>query len=316
VVLGKTLSKIMVRERPKVMQFATVYDATLGLYMRRYLGLPFIVYAHGNEILDVRRYSWAKSRLALRKADRVFAVSHRTAEFIRDVGVDPQRIDILHPGCDFDKFRPLPPRKELLRGFLGCNVDRKVILTVGGLVPRKGHDMVIRALPFVQKSVSNVVYLIVGTGPGQSQLEALSLSLWLTKHVIFVGKISDEELPWWYALSDVFAMPSRENLEKCDVEGFGLVFLEANACGKPVLGGLSGGIADAVIDGETGLLVNPTNPEEIAGGLIRLLSDSSFSTRLGQRGRRRVEREFSWTRVVEHVDRTVHAIGGDARKER
>jgi len=184
---------------------------------------------------------------------------------------------------------------------LGTRDRGRIILTVGGLVARKGHDMVIRALPRLRQTVPDVMYLIVGDGPYRTQLETLAVALGVQDHVIFVGKVPGEYLPDIYALSDVFVMPSREQLNVCDVEGFGIVFLEANACGKPVVGGRSGGIPDAIIDGVTGLLVNPHDPEDIANALARLLTDGDLAVRIGRQGRLRVASDFNWARLGRRV---------------
>jgi phosphatidylinositol alpha-1,6-mannosyltransferase len=120
--------------------------------------------------------------------------------------------------------------------------------------------------------------------------------------------VADEDLPDVYALSDVFVMPSRERLEEKDVEGFGLVFLEANACAKPVIGGRSGGIPDAIVDGITGLLVDPQDPADIADALARLLVDKDLAIRLGRQGRSRVVRDFNWTRVGDRVQGILETI--------
>jgi len=168
-------------------------------------------------------------------------------------------------------------------------------------VARKGFDMVIRALPGLRQTIPDVTYLIVGAGPYRDELESLAVATGVRDHVVFAGMIPHKELPDVYALSDVFVMPSREQLEKSDVEGFGLVFLEASSCGKPVVGGRSGGVPEAVEDGATGLLVNPHETEEIAGTLARLLTDTDLAKRLGQEGRRRVVRDFDSARVGDRV---------------
>jgi phosphatidylinositol alpha-1,6-mannosyltransferase len=180
-------------------------------------------------------------------------------------------------------------------------------------VARKGHDMVIRVLPRVLQKVPNVTFLIAGDGPYRGQLEQVAAAVGVQDRVIFANKISDQDLPDVYALSDVFVMPSRAQLEKCDVEGFGLVFLEANACGKPVIGGRSGGIPDAIVDGETGLLVNPHDLEDIASALIRLLSDHELADRLGEQGRLRVVNKFNWMQVGDRVQSIMNAVVQETR---
>ena len=310
---GAAITQIMIRERPRVVQLATAYEGYLGLWLRQWLKLPYVVYAHGNEILNSMQLKrWQKGRLALQRAERVLAVSQFTANLVQKAGVDCDRIEIVYPGCDVNRFRPLPARMDLRQKLLGSRWRDRVILTVGGLVARKGHDMVIRSLPRLRQTVPEVTYLIVGDGPYRGQLEALARALGVKDRVIFAGSKPNEELPDIYALCDVFVMASREQLEECDVEGFGLVFLEANACGKPVIGGRSGGIPEAIVDGVTGFLVNPHDPEEIAKVLEQLLTDSDFAIRLGHQGRLRVFREFQWARVGDRVQGILDSI---VRKE-
>jgi phosphatidylinositol alpha-1,6-mannosyltransferase len=296
-----------------MVQLATAYEGHLGLWLRRWLKLPYVVYAHGNEILDaIRVKNWPKPLLALQRADRVLAVSQFTASLVQKAGVPADRMEIVYPGCDVDRFRPLTPGMELRQKFLGSRYRDRVVLTVGNLVTRKGHDMVVRALPRLLETIPDVTYLIIGDGPYRPQLEALTAAMGVGDRVIFLGKVSDRDLPDIYALSDVFVMPSRDQSEQCDVEGFGVVFLEASSCGKPVIGGRSGGIPEAVADGVTGLLVDPYDPEDIASALSRLLMDSELSTRLGRQGRLRVARDFTWERVGTQVRAILESIPREA----
>ncbi len=306
---GMTIGEIMVRERPQVVQLATAYEGYLGLWLRQWLKLPYIVYAYGNEILDVTRsIGYQKPRIALQKADRVLAISQFTAGLLKEAGVVPDRIEIVYPGCDVDYFRPLPTRMDLGQELLGSRYGNRIILTVGNLVERKGHDMIIRALPRVCQKVPNTTYLIVGDGPYRAELEKLAISMGVRDRVVFAGKIPNQDLAPIYALSDVFVMPSRDQSERNDVEGFGVVFLEASSCGKAVIGGRSGGIPEAVADGVTGLLVDPLDPEDIANAITRLLADSDLSARLGQQGRLRVVRDFTWARVGAQVEGILESI--------
>lgn len=295
------ITRIMLREQPRIVQLASVAEGYLGLRLRQWLGLPFVVYAHGNEILAALELKWPKPRLALQQAERVFANSSFTADLVAQAGIAREKIEIIRPGCEVGRFQPRSPREDLKKRLLGDKYNNKVILTVGGLVARKGHDMVIRAFARLRESLPNVSYLIVGAGPYRSALEKLVGELRVADHVVFAGQIGNEELADVYNLCDVFVMASRPRMEQCDVEGFGLVFLEANACGKPVVGGRSGGIADAVLDGVTGLLVNPNDPEDIAGALKRILMDNEFAAVLGRQGRDRVTSQFTWSQVATRV---------------
>jgi len=305
---GVALLEIMIRERPRVVQLGTIWDYYFGLWLKRWFKLPFVVYAHGNEILAAMKASWPKLRLTLKQADRVLANSHFTAGLLAQIGVAPERIELVYPGCDINHFRPITPQEELKKKLLGTRCKDRVLLTVGGLVARKGHDMVIRALPHVLESVPDITYLIVGDGPYRAQLESLCMSMGVRERVIFAGQMPEEDLPGMYAISDVFVMPSRENLEACDVEGFGMVFLEASACGKPVVGGLSGGIPDAIVDGVTGFLVDPDSPGDVAKAVKRLLGDRDLAADMGKQGHMRIVRDFNWPRIGAQIKEVLETV--------
>lgn len=296
--LGTSVLEILMKEHPAVVQIAVANEGNIGLWLRQYFGLPYIVYAHGNEILDATGTQWEKPRQSLRQASRVLAVSRYTAGLVQDAGVSAGRVEILHPGCDVELFRPHTPNGGLHKSVLGkAELCRPLILSVGNLVPRKGHDMVIRALPRLLAALGDVTYLIVGDGAFCQELKQLASEVGVRGRVIFAGRVSDEDLPDIYALCDVFVMASRENPESRDVEGFGMVYLEAGATGKPVVAGRSGGIGDAVVDDETGLLADPLSPDAIASAIETILRNPEVATRLGRQGRERTVREFSWPAV-------------------
>ena len=302
------LTKIMIRERPQVVILGSVDDSHFGLWLHRWFRVPFIVFAYGNEILETIQQKYERQQLALRLANRVLATSRYTAGLAQAAGADPQRIKVVWPGCDTDFFRPKVARDDLRQKLLGARHRDRVILTLGNLVSRKGQDMVIRALPALCRRVPDLVYMIAGDGPYRGELEKLALELGVRDRVVFVGRVPDEDLPDLYALCEVFVMVSRERIEENDVEGFGIVLLEANACGKPVIGGRSGGVPDALADGVTGLLVDPLNPEEITEALARLLTDHNLATRLGEQGRLRVVHEFQWRQVGDDLLNTLNAV--------
>jgi len=286
----------------------SIDEGQIALTLRDWLKMPFIVFAAGNEILDVIEEKWPKPMLALQTADRVVAISRYTASFVERAGVDPSRIEIVYPGYDTNRFRPLEDRLELRQKLLGERYRDQVILTVGNLVARKGHDTTIRSLPRLLQRVPDVTYLVVGDGPYRSPLETLATGLGVRNRVIFAGRLADEDLAQLYALCDVFVMPSRAQLDEKDVEGFGIVFLEANACAKPVIGGRSGGVPEAIVDGVTGLLVDPNDSGELADAIARLLTDREFANRLGQQGRERAVNEFSWRRAADSVQGILDSV--------
>jgi len=314
--LATTLAEIMVRERPQVVQLGSVAEGYMGLHLKRWLGLPYVVYAHGNEILASDGENWQKPKLSLLRANRILCNSRFTAELVSQLGVAPEKNVVLHPGCDTERFRPRETTDQIRQQLLGEHWKRKVILTVGNLVERKGHDTVIQALPTVLKQVPDAVYLIVGHGARRAELEVLASELGVRGQVILAGLCSDQQLPEVYALGDVFVMASRARLESCDVEGFGLVFLEAGATGKPVIAGRSGGIPDAVVHGETGYLVDPSDPGEVAKYLIQVLQDRSLAANLGRNGRERVLREFTWERFAHRLSNVLSSVVDEHLREK
>lgn len=256
----------------------------IGLACQRYLGCRMISYIHGEEITTETDYRFfgRQRRRYLRRADAVVAVSRFTKEaLVRMMGVHRDKIVLIHNGVNTERFVPGPPSPQLLdRHELH---DKRVILTVGRIVPRKGLDVLIRALPQVLLKVPNAHYLIVGEGHYRPVLERLVDEMGIREQVTFAGRVAEDELPAYYQLCDIFAMPNRE-MPDGDTEGFGLVFLEANACGKPVIGGRAGGAVEAVRDGENGLLVDGWSVHEVADALLRLLTDRECHERIAARG--------------------------------
>jgi phosphatidyl-myo-inositol dimannoside synthase len=298
------------QSRPSIILAARALpEGLIATLLGRMLGIPTAVFAHGEEITPwlcetptARRRkgtAFAKGRLlwrTYRKADIIVANSRFTRSLLTDGGILPGKIALVNPGTDPRQFQPMP-RDESLVDRLGLG-GKRVLLTVGRLTWRKGQDMVIRALPEIVKAVPNCMYVICGAGPYEAGLRELTLSLRLDSRVLFIPNPSSEILPSIYNLSDVFVMPNRMAQASRDVEGFGIVFLEANACGIPVVGGRSGGTSDAVNDGETGLLVDGASPSEIASAVTRLLQDPALARRMGAAGRARVLREFTWDRAA------------------
>jgi phosphatidylinositol alpha-1,6-mannosyltransferase len=174
-----------------------------------------------------------------------------------------------------------------------------VLLTVGRLQRRKGQDMVIHALPQILQSLPQVKYVIVGTGEELTSLTTLAQELGVQDSVVFAGIVPDQELAAYYAACDVFIMPNRQI--GSDIEGFGMVYLEASAAGKPVVGGKSGGTDDAILSDVTGLRVDGNSSVEIANAIIDLLSTPDKAKAMGMHGRQRVEREFTWDTVVQRT---------------
>ena len=195
------------------------------------------------------------------------------------------------PGIDVDHF--VPTDSSELRAQLGL-ADKAVIISVGRLVHRKGQDKLISALPAIRAAVPNVHLVLVGVGPHQKFLENLVAKLNVADCVTFIGRINYSELPKYICVGDIFAMPSRSRFFGLEVEGLGIVYLEASACGLPVVGGKSGGAPDAVLVGETGVVVDGTNSSEIAEACIDLLNNPELCALMGATGRAWIIENWRW----------------------
>lgn len=207
------------------------------------------------------------------------------------------RMRRLVPGVDVDTFNPgVRQAGAELRASLGL-ADRPVVVVVSRLMPRKGQDTLIRALPQIQRSIGDAALLIVGGGPYRSKLESLVVETGVSHSVVMTGTVPWEALPVHYAAGDVFAMPCRTRNRGWDVEGLGIVYLEAGAVGLPVIAGNSGGAPDAVLDGETGFVVDGRDVDEVAGRVVELLADPQLAARMGERGRQWVEQMWTWPHV-------------------
>jgi phosphatidylinositol alpha-1,6-mannosyltransferase len=267
------------------------------------------VYAHGTEVLHAVGSPWLRPRQALVEATRVFACSRYTAQILVDsVGVRPERIRVLNPGCDTTRFSPEVSPDAAARIVGDAERRRPILLSVGNLVERKGHDTVLRALPRLATRWPDLLYVIVGDGAFRPHLAALAHELGVERLVRFVGRADLTTLPSFYRLCDVFVMPSRFLPERNDVEGFGIVYLEAGASGKPVVAGRSGGTADAVVDGETGLLADPTSHENVAAALARVLENPAFAAELGRNARERIVKHFTWSTFAQKLRHEMTAM--------
>lgn len=266
----------------------------LGQEIRNRFRLPVVQIVHGEEVtVPVASWAWKREvQQALRNVDAVVAVSSFTRDYLSNMGVDANRLHLITNGVDIGRFTPGPPDPAIAarHGLEG----RRVLMTIARLEERKGHDQMIRAMPQILRSASDAIYVIAGDGPYRSRLEQLVRDLSLTRHVVFAGSVPEAELVHYYRACDLFVMPNR-TLANGDTEGFGLVFLEAAACGKPVVGGYAGGVPDAVADGVTGFLVNGESVDEIAEHVITVLRDKALSRRLADNGLSHA-RTNSWNR--------------------
>jgi phosphatidylinositol alpha-1,6-mannosyltransferase len=257
-------------------------------------GIPYAVLTHGVELWMAR--SPGVRRLlstALAGARAVTAVSGYTAQAIEPAMPPNVPLTLLPPAVDEQRFTPDADGLAIRdRHGLG---ERPVVLCVSRLVHRKGQDVLIGGMELLGSLVPAATLVIVGDGPYRPKLEEMARQA-PPGSVVFTGEVPDEDLPAHYSASDVFAMPCRSRWGGLEVEGFGIVFLEAAAAGKPSVAGRSGGAAEAVVDGETGLLVEGAEPKAVALAVSRLLADRDRAAAMGSAGRARVERDFTWTK--------------------
>jgi phosphatidylinositol alpha-1,6-mannosyltransferase len=235
-----------------------------------------IIFCHGDEIsqTEKRRYQPKVRDFIYRQADALIAANQFAYDGLVRIGISEERLHKLTPGVDMDQFHPRPLSAELIKRFGLAN--KKVLLTVARLVPRKNHKVVLQALPAVLQQVPQLKYLIAGEGPERDNLQKLVRELRLDDAVIFIGDVAHEQIGEFYNLCDVFIMVNR--LEPGgDVESFGMVF------------------AEAVVEGKTGFLVDPNNSLEVAERLLLLLKNEELSNTMGAAGLERVKREFDWS---------------------
>jgi phosphatidylinositol alpha-1,6-mannosyltransferase len=297
-------------DRPDVILLTHRADFLRPAIVARSLGIPFAVIVHGNEVYGSPRKE--KLIAAMSKADAMITVSRYALKRMQDLGLRAKRTEVITNGVAFESFDPLETGDKVRRRY-GLE-GKKVILSVGRLHPVKGFDSVIRALPKIIERVPETVYLIVGNGPGGIPLLSLAQDLGVEDRVVFAGEVSQDKLgrgeDACYQACDVFVMPSREDPVTGQVEAFGIAHLEAGACGKPVVGGLSGGTPEAVLDGESGLLVDPEQPGQIADAVIRILNSPELAQSLGEAGRRRAKAR-SWANVGAEYEKVLKEVSDD-----
>jgi phosphatidylinositol alpha-1,6-mannosyltransferase len=295
--LGRSLRLVLTHRFQAIHAMRALPEGLVAGLVARLTLRPVVIYAHGEELT-----TWGKGgkykamRFVLRHADQVIANSDYTRDELIRMGVDPDRIMLINPGMDVERFRPDLPCDDL-KASLGLDPGEQLILSVGRLQRRKGFDVVVKSLPELAHLGLDVRYALIGIGEDERYLRELAEELGVAERVHLLGHVSPDDLPRWYNACTVFAMPNREI--NGDTEGFGMVFVEAAACGKPSLAGRAGGTGSAVVDGETGLRVNGEDIQAVSQGLYRLLSQMSMRETMGQRALVRARDQFAWERVAE-----------------
>lgn len=275
-------------------------EGYLAWRMHRRHGIPYACFVHGEEMhtASTSRQLTFMARRVLTDAALIIANSHNTAACLKqDWPVRPDQLAVLHPGVDAEQFAPAPRSAEV-RDRLGWG-DRPVILTVGRLQKRKGHDKMIPAMRRIVERVPQALFAVVGDGAEAERLQQLARHEQMESHVQWMGRLSDDDLIAAYQQCDLFVLANRDVAG--DFEGFGMVLLEAQSCGKPVVAGASGGTAETMIPGATGLLTHAEDPDALADTLVPLLLDAPRRAQMGHAARQWIVDHFDWPVLAEEL---------------
>lgn len=296
-----TINRYLNTRKVDIIFHAQWQTIPVGILAKRKANASYIIVAaHAREYFFnpfkknplLRKWYENHKRKCLQQADLFLPVSQFTADTLSEYGIKEQKKVIVINGTNPAQFFPIKGRN--LKKELEWE-GQFIIFSLCRLVHRKGMDIILKVLPEIIRKIPNVHYIIGGTGPYEAELKNQCQKLGLKDYVTFTGKIPYKDLNQYYNLCDIFCMPARAILP--DVEGFGIVFLEANAAGKAVIGSDTGGIPSAILHEETGLLVEAENPNHLAQAIIRLYENDTFRNQLGENGRLRVMNEANWDAI-------------------
>lgn len=305
--------RIIKKENIKIVQAGQILPiGTVALLYKKILKIPYMVYVYGNDLVIMRdsKRKMKLIKLILKGADAVIACSFYTKKLAIDIGAEEKKTIVSYP-CPNKSSKSLNSADELEAFKRKNNLkNRKILLSVGNLVTRKGQDRVIKALPEIIKKIPETLYLIIGKGSDKEKLINKVAQLELNEQVRFLNQVSNEDLNYYYQICDVFIMLSRElknqNGDVVDIEGFGMVFLEANLYGKPVIGEKSGGVPEAIEHNVSGLLVDSENKNDIVDSITKLLSNTALANKLGEQGEERVLNKFNSKNEIEKIKKFLY----------
>jgi len=293
-----------IRERPHMIVCPGIVDAPTGSFLATLFRIRLVLLAHGSDVVHGGAVYRFVVRFLFRRADGIAANSANTVRLLSDLGCKPERIRLIHPGIDAGAFRVDVQDRARIRAQLDV-ADRRVVLSAGRVIRRKGiHLFVTECLPGLVKAFPDLLYVIAGGDASESLVHHESLlaeiresveRLGLSENVLITGKVTDADLRAYYQAADVFLMPAIE--VPGDVEGFGIVFLEAAAAEVPAVATVCGGIPEAVVHNKTGLLVAPGDWMAIERAVSTLLHDDNFRRRLGAAACARAFAEFDWSKI-------------------
>ena len=278
--------------------YSLSYPVGIAAPLLKFLGKKYIIHVYGSELFRKRsKVSLAWQRFIYRRAHKIVAISNWTKNALIEFGAPADKIVVIHPRISPDRFM-CPIGIEEFR-VVEDLVNKKVLLTVAHVIHRKGQHLVIQALPELIKRHPDLIYVIVGGGPDEQSLRQLVQKLGVHDHVRFPG--NRDQIKFFHTC-DIFVMPSLYITEpRGDIESFGIVYIEANLCQKPVIGANNGGIPDAIIDGETGLLINTGDVDDLVEKIDTLLTDKQLANKLGKQGYMRAINELSQASLSEEL---------------
>jgi phosphatidylinositol alpha-1,6-mannosyltransferase len=304
--LTQHLIEILSRtSHPTVIQCSkTLHIGAIGMIGKILYGYPLIIYIHGTEL---NNYDFKKSinllyKFIIKKADIVISNSEFTKKLAIAKGGNEKNIKVVNLGANISKFYPQNTKAIICKKH-NIEFENTILLTISHLIKRKGHELVLLSLSRIIKINNKVHYIIVGQGEYRKELQKIVIELNLKQYVTFAGYVDDDKIPQYMNACDIFVMPNRQVGN--DFEGFGIVYLEANACCKPVIGGNSGGVTDAIINKNTGLLVDPNNVRDLEEKIRLLIDDKELASKLAQNGYERVISELNWEKVILKISRII-----------
>lgn len=293
---------IIKKEKPDWVFAGQVLPVGTVVYLlQKIFKYKYLVFSHGTDI-GIPMTNVRKRKIMTRvfkKANNVIANSHYTMKRLAKIGINEDKIAVMFP-CPDQPVADEKLQKEInsIKDQYGL-VGKLVFLTIGRLVERKGIDNAIEALNLIKQKYQDFIYLVIGKGPDKNRLNELIKEYSLEDNVKIVGYVSDSEKTIFYNICDIYIMTGRE--VKGDVEGFGLVYLEANSYGKPVIASRTGGVIEAVRDKETGLLVNQGDIKQIKDAILQLAENKELRKQLGENGKKRVTEKFQWKNQIENL---------------
>lgn len=297
--------RILWREKCDLILAVSEQTVWLGALLSLLTRKPLVAVGHGTEFVRGSALRRKLTGASFNVAKRLIADSRYTSRLMARIGIDESRIKVIPPGGDGQLFQ-----SELsvaaIRERFGLEGFR-VIVTVGMLSTRKAQDVVIRAMPQILHCCPNTKYLVVGVPIKRPELEALARELQVEENVVFAGSVPTTDLPFIYNLADAFVLVSRSTSQG-DIEGYGIVVIEAALCGTPAVVSRSGGLSETIVPNQTGLLVEPEDPEQTAEAICRLLSEDDLREKLGQTARAWALEGATWESRVQDYNRVLEAV--------